>query len=578
MKSTIWKRTLLFVIIPFFVIFAALSLFIMQTVLRESVQRAEQNFRNLGRLNESNLKNTFENMALSVAVAAAELQNIDHTRNDARAQGDNILMSSFTNPIIHNTWLAFEPNAFDGRDQDFPFDYPGAPSGRYIRSFVRDQNTGMFHVAPDMDETVIDDPEKSWYYVYPKEYGEVYFDILNEFNYPIWDYGIDEGPVNTMGVSAPVFRNGKVIGVVGYDIVLNNMILGEDIIPGSVLLVFSPGGQLWFGGGVENVGKTIRELGFKNWEAIMAAFERGELFINSYEETPILGTKSFGYFMPMSIEASSTIVYLYAAIPQDQILSGVYSLIISIAVALFIALLLFSLLLLYIARSISKPIHELTIASEAISEGDLNREIPRITTGDDEINTMSRSLYRMVEQFRVYIALQTRARELLDLHMKIQKAMYDSISISDAFNAILPIVSATFNTASACVVYINGKTPIIIASHTGGDSTGAEAEIRPLNTIFLHHDEAVSLLDGKKYLLLNAFGLEEQKISFAAPRAAYLCLLPFFTGTTLQGYFLMEWLSPAGSSINDDSGISFIADTISYILTQKEKYEAPVRN
>jgi methyl-accepting chemotaxis protein len=573
MNTSIWKKTLIFVVMPFLLIFAVLSVFILQTVVRESIRRAEEDFRNLGRLNESNLKSTLENLSLSVRVAAAELQNIDHTRDDAREQGGNILKSSFTNPLLHNAWLAFEPGAFDGRDRNFPDDYPGAPSGRYIRSFARDRRTGAIVVAPDMDETELNDPEESLYYLYPMESGETYFDILGEFNAPLYDYGIGGEPVNTMGISAPIFRDGKIIGVVGYDIILNNMILGEDTIPGSVLLVFSPSGKLWFGSGVENVGKTVRELGFKNWEVIMDAFAHRELLTVSYEETPILQTKTYGYFMPLKIKAASEVVYLYAEIPRDEILSDVYRLFVSVAVSLFIALALFTLVLFYIARSISKPIHELTVASEAISEGDLNREIPMIKAGDDEIGIMSRSLYRMVEQFRVYIALQERTRELLDLHLKIQKAMYDSVSTNDAFSAILPIASGVFGTASSCVVYINGKTPIIIASRAE-----SEAGARQLNTIFLHHDQVVSLLEGKKYLLLNAFGITEHGIAFTGPRTAFLCLLPFFTGTILQGYFVMEWASAAGSFINDDSAISFISETITYVLTQKDKYETSVHH
>jgi methyl-accepting chemotaxis protein len=266
MKNAIWKKILLFMVIPFLVIFISLSVFIIQTVLRDSTEHAEQDFRNLGRLNELSLQGTIETLSLSVQVAAAELQNIDYTQIDARQQGGNILMSSFTNPLIYNAWLVFEPNAFDSRDSEFTYDYPGAPSGRYIRSYIRDTESGAIIVAPDIDETQLDNEEQGYYYLIPKQTERLFFDISSEYGDSLYDYGIGEGSVTAMGISAPVFREGVFIGVVGYDVILGHLLLGEDIVPGSTLMIFSSNGRMWFGNNMEDAGKTVRELGFENWK------------------------------------------------------------------------------------------------------------------------------------------------------------------------------------------------------------------------------------------------------------------------------------------------------------------------
>ncbi|MDR3338178.1 MAG: HAMP domain-containing protein [Treponema sp.] len=577
MKNAIWKKILIFMVIPFFIIFISLSMFIIITIFRNSTQRAEEDFRSLGRLNESNLRGTIENLGLSALLTSTELQNLDFTRSDARQEGENVLISSFQNPLIYNAWFIFEPNAFDGRDSEFPYDYPGAPSGRFMRSYIRDSKTGAIIVAPDMNETFLDDEEVSYYYFYPKQTEKLNYDISVEYYDSLYDYGLGEGKVNAMGLSTPIFRNGKFIGAVGFDVILNELLLGEEFISGSVLLVFSPNGRIWFGGDQMNAGKTVKELGFENWEEIMGAFERQEELVMPYNVTPIQETNTYSYFMPMKLDRLNETVFLYAEIPQEKILAGIYRLLVSIMAALTIALALLSSLIFYIIRFISRPIHELTMDTDAISRGDLDREIRVDHTRDDEVGIMSRSLHRMVEQFRVHIALQERSRELLDLHMRVQKALYSSISNKDAFDIILPIITDAFKAFSARLVYMSGKTPVVISAYASGeDNLGGED--RRINTVFSGHEQAEDLLHGRKYILLNSYGIEEFKITFTDNDTTFLCIIPFFHSETLAGYIILEGKNAAGPFIHEDTALNFISDTISYILTQKDKNEASIHH
>jgi HAMP domain-containing protein len=428
-----------------------------------------------------------------------------------------------------------------------------------------------------MDETILDDEEEGYYYMLPKQTERLFFDIASEYGDSLYDYGTGEGKINAMGLSAPVFRDGKFIGVVGFDIILNDMLLWEDIVPGSALLVFSPTGRIWFGGTRENAGKSVRELGFENWEEIMAAFERREEFIMPYNVSPIQEIKTYSYFAPMKLNGLDETIFLYAEIPQERILASVLKLTASVVAALSIVLLLLTILLFYIARFISRPVYELTMDTEAISRGDLNREITVNRGRNDEIGMMSSSLHRMVEQFRVHIALQERSRELLDLHMRIQKAMYSNTNNKDAFDSMLPIISDTFNVYFSSLIYISGKTPVIMSAYTSVQEEIPAAEGR-INTVFNYHEQVESLLNGRRYILLNSYGIEELKIAFTNTDTAFICIIPFFTAKTLQGYIIMEGKNESGPFIHEDTALNFISDTISYILTQKGKYETSVRH
>jgi HPt (histidine-containing phosphotransfer) domain-containing protein len=86
----------------------------------------------------------------------------------------------------------------------------------------------------------------------------------------------------------------------------------------------------------------------------------------------------------------------------------------------------------------------------------------------------------------------------------------------------------------------------------------------------MYHSQVVALLEDKKYVYLNSFGITGQEIAFLEAGSTCLCVLPILAGKTLRGYILMEGDEATGPLIHDDSALLFISDTISYILTKKE--------
>ncbi|MDR3121011.1 MAG: HAMP domain-containing protein, partial [Clostridiales bacterium] len=572
MNNTIWKRVLVFVTIPFLCIFVALSAFIVRSVYRDKAKQAGQDLRNLAWFNSANLLGYINNIEVTVATTAAELESIDASElGNAREFAEHALFAMFENPNVYNAWLAYEPNAFDGEDPQHTRDYPGAPSGRFIRSYVRGR--GGYVEAPDMDEALLSDPNLAKWYIFPKTTGKKHISFGDD-SQPAYDYGLGEGAVNSLGVSAPIIVNGRFIGCVGADALMDGMMLGDEIIPGASSAIFSSRGMVIYAKDNSDVGKDISQLGLSDAEAVRSSFLlKRERYLED-EYFKFLNARSYVFFKPLQIGSFDQTFFLCAAVSRGQVLDTVMLVLLPISVALLLALVTFAGLLFYIALSISRPIHMLTVASDMISLGNLDRDIPALT-GRDEIGVMARSLRRMVEQFRVYITLQSRSRELLDLYVRLNEAVYQHTGLRQAFDAIIDVVAQTFRIQRASLVLlISGKAQLLSRYEAGFGllpSVGADGG-------FKYHSQVAVLLAGKKYIFLNSRGVHEQKLAFASGDTASVCILPIFLSGALNGYIIMEDDGASGAFVNDDTALIFISDTLSYILTQKDRYAAAKPN
>jgi HPt (histidine-containing phosphotransfer) domain-containing protein/HAMP domain-containing protein len=570
-KSSIGNRIFIFTVIPFVCIYGVISLFIGQSVLRDKIRQMKIDVKTVARFNETNLRSYIENVKLGIDLAVVQLENLDSRAPGVREAAEAVLSSCFENRQIYNGWFVFEPGAFDGRTADYRGGYPGAPSGWFMRSFIRGEN-GEFPKVPDMDESVIDNPEGSYWYTISKQSGRRYINING--GEPFYDYQIGEGKVISVSIVCPVFRGGAVIGCVGGAFLLDDVIRGEELIPGAQSALFRDTGEVSYAKDAEFMGKTVEELGFPDPEKVRKVFTQKESLFLYNEYSGFLRGNAYNYFMPVSLTEFNEMVYIYAAIPASMIFETVYSILMPIGAALVVTLILFMFLIFYLANSISEPIRELTAASEAISKGDINRKFG-VTHQWGEIGTMTRSLYRMVEQFRMYITLQKRSKDLLNIYTRLYETLYQRDSIEDMFDATIFILAEYFKIKNASLVLLKNEIACYAVRYTAekglwktDDKNGA--------IVFNHHNQIASLLMGRRYIYLNACGISEAGISFIAEDTMSLCILPVKFGEFLRGYFIIEGNEEDGAFVHYDDALIFISNTLSYIFMQKEN--APIRH
>ncbi|NLW79256.1 MAG: HAMP domain-containing protein [Ruminococcaceae bacterium] len=135
-----------------------------------------------------------------------------------------------TNENMLGAWTCWEPNAFDGKDRDFVNEAGSDPSGRLIPYAFRDgSGNGLVALA---------DYDTSEYYVGARDSGKPY--ITEPYS-----YNVGGRNVVIYSVAVPILQDGKVVGVAGADITLqevNNIFNAAQILEDGYLFVLSPGG------------------------------------------------------------------------------------------------------------------------------------------------------------------------------------------------------------------------------------------------------------------------------------------------------------------------------------------------
>lgn len=92
--------------------------------------------------------------------------------------------------------------------------------------------------------------------------------------------------------------------------------------------------------------------------------------------------------------------------PEDELFAGIRTLTFSVAAIGVLGILLIALVVVLIARSITRPIRELATATRQISEGDFALQLP-VNHSRDEVGTLSRAFVAMS------LSLQEHIRELV---------------------------------------------------------------------------------------------------------------------------------------------------------------------
>jgi HAMP domain-containing protein len=257
-------------------------------------------------------------------------------------------------------------------------------------------------------------------------------------------------------------------------------------------------------------------------------------------------------------------VFQDASLPGNMVWTAVYHVIRPLAVAFIIAIAVFIGAFIYFTRIILRPIQRLTVVCEAISIGNFDEEIAQ-SWSDDEVGTMTRSLRRMVEQFRLYIRMQEQSGELLDIYTRLYRSLYRRNSIEGVFDEVVAVVSDFFKFARASLVLVEGEKARYRTLYESDGGLWKDADE------FKYHSQVMALIAGKKYITFNAHSMAEQKIDFVDKGTLHLCILPVMAGETLKGYVIIEGNEVTGPLVNTDAALLFIAETISYMLETKDK-------
>jgi len=566
MKMTLGKKITVLFFIPLLIIISVLSMLIFSTISQYVNNWVQLEIRGITEINATDLAGQIDSVRIAVLSIANILESVDGNSENARERVSNVLHSMLINDAIYNVWVVYEPQAFDGNDDAHRYDYPGAPSGRFIRSYVKQD--GEIVVAPDMDDVSIDDPELSPWYTRPRDSGQLYIDLDNE-NVNIWNYGLDEDPIYTLSIVSPIFRDGQVIGAIGADIEFDSMVISIDGGLRSTVAVFYSNGRIFYSPDLKYAEESIYTLGFSDPALIRGSFDSAEPLFLPDEYCIFTDTMGVTFFQPVPIRNyDQGGLFLYVSTPRTVIFERLFPVFLIIAATAITLIGVMVVMLIYVMRKISNPINQLTLAADAISQGNIETEIGYYSDANSEIGLLSQSLHRMVERFRVHAMDMEQAQRETFAKRQIETFITDSSSMRETFERLTVSLCEHADVFKTTIVYINtGKASAF--SYVNPQLSAYIPERNPNAYDFLHNGQVEALLADRKIIFLNSHSIAAGNMTFLDEQAKSACLIPL-REDVLLGYLILENSTKITLSEGTESILMYIAGILSVWLSGKD--------
>lgn len=278
------------------------------------------------------------------------------------------------NPDVIGTWVGFEPNIWDGKDQEY-IDKPGHDkTGRFIPYWSWDK--GVASLSPLVDYEKQGDGD---YYQVPKARKKD--SIVEPYIYPI--AGV---PTLMTSVAVPLVVDDKFIGVAGVDLSLKSLKQEMDKVKPyeqSQAYVLSSSGK-WVTHLQEDLITKPSDLILGN-EKVKEALEKGKPF--QWTQEDVKSKEEYLYVLyPIKMGQSEVSWSLLVTTPANVVFADANALILKQVAMSFVGLFLLLGAVFLVASFISKEISEL---SKRLSESNqqVSGAIHHLTSAGQELST-----------------------------------------------------------------------------------------------------------------------------------------------------------------------------------------------
>ena len=272
-----------------------------------SLQYAEQ----LARTNASEVAGRLEDALATAHALAQSFQGLKAAGAANRTAADGLMKSVLEgNPGYLGVWTVWEPNAFDGKDTDFAGKPAHDASGRYIPYWNRGSTGIAVEALMDYEKPGIGN-----YNLLARESGQE--TLLEPYAYKIGDK-----EVLMTTVAVPIKIGGKVVGVTGVDLTLDQFQGGV-----AKIRLFDTG----YASLVSHTGKFVADVDANNItqdigsspeaSAAKAAILAGKPY-ESDSFNVRLGTQATSIYVPVQIGGTTTPWAFVTTMADDKMLAG----------------------------------------------------------------------------------------------------------------------------------------------------------------------------------------------------------------------------------------------------------------
>lgn len=390
------------------IVFVFINVFVVTTLILTYIYRVSYDIifdklKENSKLLTTSTVNEMEKMLYGVQKTPFNIGKLVELNNYSQPELKKLLIQIIgNNPEIFGSAIAFEPGYFN--------------SGQKYNSIYVYRYKDHLEVKPLGNENY-DYFSMDWYKV-PKELEQPYW------SEPYFDEG--GGNIVMCTYSVPIYKyyqgEKKFIGVVTADISLDwlKKIIGDlkvensgyaFLISKNGTIISHPMQPLVMKETVFGVAEKIKSPVLKQIGQNMLAGKTSFAEIEYYNVTT--GKKSWISYTPVKTSRWSLgIVY-----PVDEFTSPLHSLFTQVIIWAFIGFLVLLTVLVFIAKSVTRPLRKLALATEKFGDGDFNAELPEIKS-EDEIGELTKSFSVMQNTLKQTFDKLKSANEELEEYSK----------------------------------------------------------------------------------------------------------------------------------------------------------------
>jgi len=322
---------------------------------------------------------------LTLSNTITELQIAGNTSREEIIAIVERYMQSNNNIFYVN--LAFEPNAFDYKDEDY----------QYMQMFRNDETPGRFAISiiQSGSSTVrspllnLKEGDMAQFYLKTMERAEI--TRLDPVN-----YGTSSNPLLYSSINAPIYnKNQEIIGVIGYMIslsALQDSAMEFTTEHSSVALLSQGSYYVANGGKPELLGQKSEDiqLGDKDIEKIL----NGETIEFEHK-----ASKTLQHFIPLPFTSEDDTWYVEVTTSTDYVLRDYYQTrMIAIAVSIATTIIFIVSIILLIRYFVLNPLNKLNFSLNQMANGDLTQRLS--IKSKDEFGDMAINFNQMSDQLR----------------------------------------------------------------------------------------------------------------------------------------------------------------------------------
>jgi len=337
---------------------------------------------------------------LALALGGMKESNVSPDRNQTNSMIRKIIAG---NNDFWGVWCIWQPNAFDGKDEELK-NTPGSnDKGQYMAYWYRDGSDIKLDVTGAYEEN---DPKGEWYWKPLK--------TNNEFLTDPTVYTINNKETMLVSICIPVVVNGKSLGVAGVDISmdkLKSIVSKIKLYETGYSFMVSNSGVMVAHPTSEKVGKKINQLNFS--KDIESLIKEGTSALKN-ETSDILGKGTMTMYTPFTIGETNSPWTLAVRVSVDRVLEKARSLRnISIIISIISMSVLIGVVVLIATVIIVKPITSVVNGLRDIAEGEGDLTMRLQINTKDEIGQLSKWFNTFMEQLHLIIKEAVTNAELV---------------------------------------------------------------------------------------------------------------------------------------------------------------------